>query len=186
MRKTNFTIMEWEQSFEGYTSGETWNGWACPYFTKEAGIKLCEYTRSGRYDEVADWFVFAIEGQEDVVTDQVLLDIRNHPDVDLIEDYEVYKPEEINVNGESLKVYGIGYGWWIWDEVEQLTLTEQLLDTMKQLMIEDDATAPDQIAQAVIDMIEKRDHPALRNSDQIYDAVHELASLLVADVGKYA
>lgn len=28
--------------YEGYTNGNHWNGWACPYFTREAADEIAE------------------------------------------------------------------------------------------------------------------------------------------------
>jgi hypothetical protein len=58
-----------DTTFRGYTSGDTWNGWACPLFPKPEADRIAEtfdgfkdpYTgeeHRAAYDEEADAFVF--------------------------------------------------------------------------------------------------------------------------------
>lgn len=43
MRKAFFYLDCIEgRRFEGYTLGQTWNGWACPYFTEKVGKEIIE------------------------------------------------------------------------------------------------------------------------------------------------
>lgn len=78
-------------SFDCSTTGESWNGWECPYFTKEQGEALLRSPgfESGRYDSEQDAFVFPCdeEGEPDV-----------WPAVEV----------------DGVKYYGIGAGCWIW------------------------------------------------------------------------
>jgi hypothetical protein len=98
MEKRSFTIDSLaNQKFQGFTSGETWNGWACPYFTFEEAKKIVDAQNansdhSAHYDESNDTFVFSFSDDEK----------------------EGYSAE--NIDGE--KLYGIGCGSWIWAEVE--------------------------------------------------------------------
>ena len=49
-----------ETIFEGFTTGETWNGWACPYFTHKVAVTVLEASRNNgylwSYDVEADAF----------------------------------------------------------------------------------------------------------------------------------
>ncbi len=40
MRKTRFELVGIKGSFEGFTTGDLWNGWACPYFTRMEGQRV--------------------------------------------------------------------------------------------------------------------------------------------------
>jgi hypothetical protein len=43
MRATTFTIEVYgDVRFQGFTQDETWNGWACPYFTFEQAQRIVE------------------------------------------------------------------------------------------------------------------------------------------------
>jgi hypothetical protein len=35
MNKSLFTLSDDTEQFEAYTNGSSWNGWACPHFTRE-------------------------------------------------------------------------------------------------------------------------------------------------------
>jgi hypothetical protein len=99
MRKAMFSIESLSnQIFEGYTQDETWNGWACPYFTFEEASKIVEAQRKtgedAWYDQDSDQFIFRIQGEE-----------------------EVFPAIQI----QNLKVYSIGSTSWIWDEIESGT-----------------------------------------------------------------
>jgi transcriptional regulator with XRE-family HTH domain len=88
------------QTFEGYTAGEEWNGWAYPYFTfEQAGEILKAFkslkTFSGKslnayYDEKTDSFYFETDSEDE------------------IEEFSV-------VEIENQKLYPIGAGSWIWE-----------------------------------------------------------------------
>lgn len=60
----SFTLEPLEgQTFAGYTAGQQWNGWACPYFTKEQAQRIVEawHTCGFKvdYDPADDVFRFA-------------------------------------------------------------------------------------------------------------------------------
>jgi hypothetical protein len=86
-------------AFPAYLNGERWNGWAMPYFTKETALDML--TASGntfRFDDARDAFIIS------------------EPEAYDGEDY-VIEAEQIDVNGERVKVYAVGAGCWVWDEV---------------------------------------------------------------------
>jgi hypothetical protein len=88
-------------SFEGYTKGETWNGWDCPYFTFEQAQKILNVfneihriigeSRQAYYDSNNDFFAFPRDSDET----------------------EIYKPVVEN----KIKYYPIGAFNWIWEEI---------------------------------------------------------------------
>ena len=114
MKKTLFTMDAYPEhlSFEGFTFGERWNGWACPYFTKEQGLKLIDAqnelvnycVKSGvpfftlKFDEEKDAFII---GYFDSIDDE---DAQ-------FEDYEA-------VVREGVKLYAIGAYSWCWYELK--------------------------------------------------------------------
>lgn len=101
-RRAQFSITSLAGSvFEGFTDGNTWNGWACPYFTRKVAVKVLEASRNNgylwSYDAEADAFVV------------------RHRD-----DPEDFQPERfdgfhINLDNEEFAVYSIGAYSWIWE-----------------------------------------------------------------------
>ncbi len=98
LREANFRIDFLEgHAFPGFTLGETWNGFAKPYFTFEQAQRLATaWSSTGTkafYNDQQDAFVFEMSGAPD--------------------DMDIYPAEEIN--GQAL--YPIGAGSWIWEQV---------------------------------------------------------------------
>ncbi len=91
---------------EGWTDETLWNGWSRPMFELAEAKKLLgaladAYKQLGTsdrawYDEGNDSFCFVLEGSPEP---------------------ECYPSEIIEVEGQELKVYPIGTGAWIWEEV---------------------------------------------------------------------
>jgi hypothetical protein len=85
---------------DGFSSGETWNGWDCPYFTFEQAQKVIEAFNTSqqiggenvkaRYDTEQDAFCFFFESSGES---------------------EDFPAEEI----DGQKYYPIGAGCWIWE-----------------------------------------------------------------------
>lgn len=137
MRKTKFNIDNNENIYEGYTYGDTWNGWACPYFTKEVADKMAkDYDYTMYYEERIDAFIVANVGAHETLDEgsRDLVDrIIKYADPDITKDYEikniisvlmgldfeVYTGEDIKVDGETLHLYDIGNSCWIWDEYHE-------------------------------------------------------------------
>ncbi len=90
-----------DQVFDGYTAGEEWNGWACPYFTYDQACRIVEAHRrhgwEAHYDPVKDEFVFSFER-------------------DGLPDPDAFPAVHI---GED-KFYPIGAFGWIWSEADSL------------------------------------------------------------------
>lgn len=101
LKETTFVIDVFDgQSFPGFTTGEYWNGWACPYLTFEQAQKVveahCGQGWKAWYDEKADSFVFDFSH-----------DGNDEPD------------EFPAIEVEGRKLYPIGAGCWIWEEAVQ-------------------------------------------------------------------
>lgn len=101
MRLAKFTIDVYEgQSFDGFSRDEDWNGWACPYFTFEQGLKVMEAHLArgwkAKYNESEDQFVFDFSH-----------DGNDEPDA--------FTAEQI----EGKKLYPLGAFCWIWEEEPQ-------------------------------------------------------------------
>jgi hypothetical protein len=81
-----------------YHDTRRWNGWGTPYFTLEAGNQLASLMPNLRYVKVRDAFVHtAVESHD--------------------EDLE-FIAQIITVDGQPLKLYPIGAGFWCWDYPE--------------------------------------------------------------------
>ncbi|MDQ3257151.1 MAG: hypothetical protein M3R15_25215 [Acidobacteriota bacterium] len=64
MKSAFFSLEAIEGRFEGYTQGESWNGWACPYFDSEQAKRIVKaWKASGmnaQYHEAKDAFEFEV------------------------------------------------------------------------------------------------------------------------------
>ena len=83
-------------TFIGFTSGETWNGWSCPLFTYDVAQRIVKIHNEqlnlrAYYNKEQDKFVFEF------------------PD-----EIEEYSGETI----DGLNLYPLGSSVWIWEEVE--------------------------------------------------------------------
>ena len=91
-----------------------WNGWNCPYFTKEVADKIVDYLDAPaatvlRYDEDNDVYVYKYNLGED--------------ETDYYEPIEIIAPDGIR------KVYPIGSWFWTWEVVrprEQAALARRV------------------------------------------------------------
>ena len=130
MRKTRFAIDGYEGTFEGYTNGRIWNGFACPCFTKEVGMEICrannevnDATYHMWYDEKTDSFI--------------RLD-------------DMFEPEVFTgVDVDGMHLYPIGYACWIWDEypskMQWYDIVEEFIRKHYNLTEEDIETATEDI-----------------------------------------
>lgn len=97
--------MEEGAAFPAYSNGLRWNGWVQPLFTLETAQSMIAHHSDLSYDAEKDRFVCTPANEEP---------------------YE-FVAQDIEVEGQVLKVYGIGAGFWCWDEVgevESLTPAE--------------------------------------------------------------
>ena len=96
MQKTKFAIdFLTDKAFEGYTRGENWNGFACPYFTFDQAQQLVEAWKetgsASSYDSGKDEFNFQINDGE--------------------------KDSFGAIKFDGTKLYPIGNGCWIWSDL---------------------------------------------------------------------
>lgn len=98
LRLTRFSIdaIGEDVLFDGFTTGDTWNGWACPYFTFEQAQQLMRAYEENRmrawYDQDFDAFSFKV-GNDDSESDTFSV-----------------------IEVEGRKLYPIGAFCWIWEE----------------------------------------------------------------------
>lgn len=124
-RKATFSIDGIEgQSFTGWTTGETWNGWATPYFEFEQAEKITAALGKdcGRFDPAADAFI-----------------TRESCDMGVGES-ETWTALSIETPDGTKKVYAIGAYGWCWQEDKETRTSQDFPD---------DYTIPDEIAAAL-------------------------------------
>lgn len=107
MRKAFFGIDGLEGGiYAGYTKGDKWNGWDCPYFpTAPANQIMFDLEGQSDYDLATfdaptDSFVTRYEGGE--------------------EENEYWEGMDIEVDGETVHVYPIGSHGWVWQEIKNV------------------------------------------------------------------
>ena len=98
MKKSLFTIDGFDAIFEGYTDGKHWNGWACPYFTKEVADKIAAVYNAENGD-----CSMAYNAEKDCF-ETFTWDTEND------EEFRGY-----DIDGQHL--YAIGTMCWIWDDL---------------------------------------------------------------------
>ena len=96
MFKSKFQIED-GPIYEGYTNGNHWNGWACPYFTRQIAEQIAREVNADapyctmHYDKVNDAFIYKANGDDECV----------------------YKANEKGL-------YPIGNGDWRWDDLSEI------------------------------------------------------------------
>jgi hypothetical protein len=83
----------------GFTTGQRWNGWACPLFPRESCAALIERLPGAHFELARDAFLIP---RVDAGPDD--------------EDVEVYLPQMIVVDDQLVRVWAVGSGSWTWDE----------------------------------------------------------------------
>lgn len=104
MHKSAFEIDDNIAIYDGYTDGTHWNGWACPWFTKETALEIADDYNvlmpddkvRTIYNETEDTFIFY--GYDEAETEE-------------------FKGKDFTINGKTLHLYPVGNGCWIWDDV---------------------------------------------------------------------
>ncbi len=89
-------------TFEGWTDGSDWNGWATPMFEYDEALRLVvEYnthplgsTTKAWFDAVHDQFCFVTEREAEP---------------------ECYSSVATNMQGREVRLYPIGTRVWIWE-----------------------------------------------------------------------
>lgn len=117
--RQKFTADWLEKDYDGYTFGEYWNGWSCPYFTKEQGLALLPEWNGTlenehiTFDEAQDTFLIAT-GDPEWPFDQ-------------------YKGQDIETVDGPQHVYPIGSFGYCWDDAK----SGRLEDTMGKFSVID-------------------------------------------------
>jgi hypothetical protein len=101
LRASKFSLDPFNiRSFDGYSLDESWNGFACPYFTFEQAHCVVDVCRRfgirAWYEEESDQFVFVDEDESSE---------RN--------ECEMFSATVI----DGAKLYPIGAFSWIWEEI---------------------------------------------------------------------
>lgn len=98
MKKSLFTIDGFEGIFEGYTQGQHWNGWACPYFTKEVAETIMNANNKYADED------FKMSYNADTDT--------------FVRPYDEDENEEFQgIDIDGIHLYPIGTMCWIWDDL---------------------------------------------------------------------
>lgn len=85
----------------GYSNGQRWNGWACPYFPKSSCNPIVAVVGKGaRYDEAADSYVVPYDDGSDTP-----------------KEFDHYPSQTISDNGKTVTVWTIGNGCRTWQEL---------------------------------------------------------------------
>jgi hypothetical protein len=107
-RKSHFSLDD-SPSWEGYTFGQTWNGFACPYFEHKVAVEILkDTTKANNQPEWAEnKYGWNYNPQTDTFT---IIDPNDEGD-----HYKI-TGEDIAVDGKIVKVYGIGNFAWVWSE----------------------------------------------------------------------
>jgi poly-gamma-glutamate capsule biosynthesis protein CapA/YwtB (metallophosphatase superfamily) len=101
LRKAKFAIDSIPNiSFEGYTNGETWNGWACPYFEKSEAEHVLQASEANHFKWVYNTGqnTFIVYSDDDEAVEEIFEAVQG-----FLED------------GNEIIVYGIGAYSWIWE-----------------------------------------------------------------------
>lgn len=116
MKKSLFTIDGFEAIFEGYTQGQHWNGWACPYFTKEMADEIIRI--NNKTSDVAFHFGY----NEDTDTFYRFSDPIDH--------FEEFTGIDI----DGLHLYPIGNMSWVWDDLAdyQSEQSKKLMEYLRE------------------------------------------------------
>lgn len=107
MKKTLFTCGT-NLTFEGFSNGETWNGFDCPYFEFEECEKIMN--------------AFNKENEECDVDVKIIYDSTNDCFIEQDENYDedeyvTYEALFIETSEGSKKVYPLGTCYWMWEEI---------------------------------------------------------------------
>lgn len=110
-RKSKFSLDD-SPSWDGYTFGQTWNGFACPYFEMKVAKEILTFVVAGNnyHDHVNTKYKWNYKPETDKFT---FVD----PEDD--GDHYTIPGEDITYNGKVIHVYGIGNFAWVWTEDEE-------------------------------------------------------------------
>lgn len=99
------------ETFEGYTDGTLWNGFATPSFELDEAKKVLEGMVKAALRE--GWDSFGLSWEYDPGEDALVVVERQYPDPWFI------RGEDITVEGRRIRVYPVGSHSWTWHEVNE-------------------------------------------------------------------
>ncbi len=105
--KKLFTCGPESTTYEGYTSGEKWNGFDCPLFELEESLKIMK-----DFNDLNEELELNIKLVYDPDQDHFTEEDENYDE----DEYVVYEPLLINTPDGTKKLYPIGTGYWTWEE----------------------------------------------------------------------
>ena len=123
--KAQFSMEGFNEKFIGYTYGETWNGWNCPYFTKNECKKILssfidtnEDSGFYLYDEKNDRFIVNLSIDKKSIESnwkEEFLKLSDEEIMNICEEMEIYNKLLIQYKGKDIHIYGLGGFTWAWD-----------------------------------------------------------------------
>ena len=106
MRHTVFSMND-EERFIGYSGGNHWNGWACPYFTRDEAERIVKHVNACSVDHNM------YNMHYDYATDTFVYHDGNN---DYDETFEAVCYLDVDT-GEMLTLYAVGAFSWTWDDM---------------------------------------------------------------------
>lgn len=121
LKKYKFSICaDGAPVYEGYTLGDTWNGWECPYFTKEVGEEMINFLKSYNDSSIAffyaekDAFVFEANEIDDFSEEDLKKDFSLCEDLSKKGLVDIFTGTDLIFEDHTIHVYDIGAYNWIW------------------------------------------------------------------------
>jgi hypothetical protein len=103
MRKPTFELYGINGEFEAFANDDHWNGWECPLFTREEGLRFVEAWNAQGKDEKAS-------GRGEALYDSE----HDRFEFTLGREVDTFEPQMV----EGLKPYPIRAYGWCWEECE--------------------------------------------------------------------
>lgn len=113
--KTKFNSLDDDIWYDGYTFGDTWNGWASPLFTFDVAKKVLQHSVAVENERLPndDKCSYRYNKEKDVFTYK-LAEAYSEPGGWKYE----YKGQDIEYKGQKLHVYPIGAWEWCWRTID--------------------------------------------------------------------
>ena len=99
MRRAIFSGDWMDETWPGFTDGMRWNGWAMPLFEFETASKI--------FADIGNPSEFWFDSEKDAFV---------YANPDFPDEPEIFGASFIEVEGRTIKAYGVGAGSWCWYE----------------------------------------------------------------------
>lgn len=126
-----FHLEAFDEEFEGYTAGESWNGWECPYFEKNVAEKILSLCIKNDvdlcvYDERDERFIILFDCTIDTKINYhhklitVSQDKTSNNMIMFLKEIEercnpsIYNIKKVKAGDKIIDTYAIGNGSWTW------------------------------------------------------------------------